>query len=131
MGWNWKIKVAIVLALVGSIAGIALILGKARPHPAFRVTLRIAVAPREQSEFVMAQANSARFKYLVGKKAGIKPVLAQKISVRAVPNSSLVEAHVDTLTKDQAQRYLEAFVQTLQAQCGGRVQLTLAEQSIR
>jgi len=131
MGWNWKIKVAIVLVMVGAISAITLVLSKSRSHPTLRVTLRIAVAPIEQSAFVMAQANAARFKYLVGKKAGLKPVLAQKLIVKTVPNSSLLEAQVETLTKDEARRYSEVFLETLREQCGGRAQVALAQQSIR
>src|SRR5207237_2362200 len=113
------------------IAGITLILVETRSPATLKVTLRISVAPEEQLQSVTAQGNSARFKYLVGKKAGLKPVLAQKLSIKRVPNSPLLEARVKTLTKEQARRYAEAFVETLQEQCGGRAQLVLREQSIR
>jgi hypothetical protein len=95
------------------------------------VTLRIGVTPREQSDFVIAQGNSARFKYLVGRESGVKPVLAQKLSLKPVPNSPLVEARVGVLTKDEGRRYAEVFVEILQGLCGRQVQLALAEQSIR
>jgi len=127
---SWKAKTGIALALVAALAGGGLVL-KARSRPAVAVRLRIAVTPKEQSDFVTSQANSARFKYLVGKKAGVKPVLAQKLSVKTVPNSSLLEAQVGVLTKDEARRYVEAFVDILQWQCGTGAQLALAEQSIR
>ena len=128
---NWKIKAVITLAVVGSLVGGAIVLSKNRSRPAITVTLRIAVTPSEQSDFVIAQANSARFKYLVGKKSGIKAVLAQKLSVKRVANSSLVQAQVGVLSKDEARHYMEAFVETLQGQCAGQAQLALAEQSIR
>src|SRR5262245_59116049 len=115
---SWKTKAAIALVLVGALVGGAIFLVKARSLPAVKVRLRITVTPREQSDFVTGQANSARFKYIVGKKAGVKPVLAQKLSVKTVPNSSLLEAQVGVLTKDEARRYVEAFVETLQWQCG-------------
>ena len=76
-------------------------------------------------------ANSARFKYLLGKQAGIKPALAQKLIVKPVPNSALLEASVGVLSKEEGRRYSDAFVQTLQALCGNQAQLALADQSIR
>ena len=128
---NWKIKAVITLVVVCSLAGGAIFVNRNRSRPAVTVTLRIAVTPGEQSDFVIAQANSARFKYLAGKKSGVKPVLAQKLSIKKVPNSSLVQAQVGVLSKDEARRYVEAFVETLQEECAGQAQLTLVEQSIR
>ena len=128
---NWKIKAVIVLAIVGALVGGVIVIGKARTGPAVTVTLRIAVTPGEQSGFVAGQANSARFKYLIGKKAGVKPVFAQKLSIKTVPNSSVVEVRLDVMTKDEARRYVDAFVETLQAECDGQAQVTLAQQTIR
>ncbi len=128
---NWKIKAVITLVVVCSFAGGAIFVNRNRSRPAVTVTLRIAVIPGEQSDFVIAQANSARFKYLAGKKSGVKPVLAQKLSIKKVPNSSLVQAQVGVLSKDEARRYVEAFVETLQEECAGQAQLTLVEHSIR
>ena len=132
-GWtmNWKIKAVIPLVVVCSLVVGVIFVNKNRSRPAVTVTLRIAVTPGEQTDFVIAQANSARFKYLAGKKSGVKPVLAQKLSAKRVPNSSLVEAQVGVLSKDEARRYVEAFVETLQGQCAGQAQLALVEQSIR
>jgi len=128
---NWKIKAGIALLLLGALGVGTIAVVKTRSGPAVTVRLRIAVTPREQSGFVAEQANSALFKYLVGKRSGVKPVLAQKLSIKTVPNSSLLEAQVGVLTKDDANRYVETFVETLQVQCGGRAQLALAERSIR
>src|SRR5712691_10176197 len=125
---NWKTKAVLTLVVVGSLVGGAIALNKNRSRPAVTVTLRIAVTPSEQSDFVIAQANSARFKYLAGKKSGVKPVLAQKLSIKKVPNSSL-QAQVGVLSKDEARRYVEAFVETLQEECAGQAQLTLVEHS--
>jgi len=132
-GWtmNWKIKTIITLVVACSLVGGAIFVNRNRSRPAVTVTLRIAVTPGEQTDFVIAQANSARFKYLAGKKSGVKPVLAQKLSIKKVPNSSLVQAQVGVLSKDEARRYVEAFVETLQEECAGQAQLTLVEQSIR
>jgi hypothetical protein len=125
------LKAGIVLGVAGCLAAGVLIVGKSRTRPPVTVTLRISVAPAEQSSFVAGEANSARFKYLLGKQAGVKPTLAQKLSVQPVPNSSLLEARVGVLTKDEGRRYAEAFVQTLQVLCGSQAQLALTDQSIR
>ena len=77
------------------------------------------------------RSNSAQFKYLVGKQSGVKPVLAQKLALRPVPNSAVVEARIGVLTADEGRRYVEAFVPTLQELCGGQAKLSLAAQSVR
>ena len=128
---NWKLTAGITLVVVGALVVGALIIHTRRSGPPVTVTLRLAVTPGEQVEFVSGQANSARFKYLVGKQSGVKPGLAQRLSVKPVPNSSLVEARVGVLTKEEGGRYAGVFVETLQALCGKRAQLELAEQSIR
>jgi hypothetical protein len=104
---------------------------KHRSRPPVTVTLRIAVTPAKQVGFVTGRANSAQFKYLVGKQSGVKPVLAQKLSLQAVPQSALVEARVGVLTEDEGRRYVEAFLPTLQDLCGGQAQVSIAAQSIR
>jgi hypothetical protein len=128
---NRKTIAIFIIVLAGLLLAGVLVIGRNRSGPAVTVTLRIAVRPTEQSGFVIAQANSARFKYLVGKEAGVKPVLAQKLSARMAPNSSFVEARIGVATKEEARRYVDVFVQTLQGQCGDRAQLALAEESIR
>ena len=128
---SWKIKTGIMLAVAGALVGVALVALKHRSQPAVIVTLRIAVTPGEQVDFVTGRGNSAQFKYLVGKQSGVKPVLAQKLTLKPVPHSSLVEARVGVLTKDEGRRYVEVFVPTLQDLCGPQAQLTLAAQSIR
>jgi hypothetical protein len=128
---SWKIKAGMILTVAGALVGVALVVLKHRSGPAVTVTLRIAVTPGEQVDFVTGRGNSAQFKYLVGKQSGVKPVLAQKLTLRPVPHSSLVEARVGVLTKDEGRRYVEVFVETLQDLCGKQVQLALAEQSIR
>ena len=128
---NWKIKTGITLVVAGALASGTMVILKKRAQPAVTVTLRIAVTPGEQVDFVTGRGNSAQFKYLVGKQSGVKPVLAQKLTLKPVPHSSLVEARIGVLTKDEGRRYVEAFVPTLQELCGKQVQLVLAEQSIR
>ena len=128
---NWKIKTGITLAILSALAGGTVVLLKQRSQPAVTVTLRIAVSPAEQVGFVAGRANSAQFKYLLGKQAGLKPALAQKLSLQPVPHSSLLEARIAVPTKDEGRRYVEVFVPTLQDLCGGQAQLALAEQSVR
>ena len=128
---NWKIKTGITLVVAGTLAGGTVVMLKKRAQPGVTVTLRIAVSPGEQLDFVTGRGNSAQFKYLMGKQSGVKPVLAQKLTLKPVPPSSLVEARIAVLTKDEGRRYVEVFVPTLQELCGRQAQLTLAEQSIR
>jgi hypothetical protein len=128
---NWKIKTGITLAVLSALAGGTVVLLKQRSQPAVTVTIRIAVSPAEQVGFVAGRANSAQFKYLLGKQAGVKPALAQKLSLQPVPHSSLLEARIAVPTKDEGRRYVEVFVPTLQDLCGGQAQLALAEQSVR
>ena len=104
---------------------------KHRSPPTVTVTLRIAVAPAQQVDFVTARANSAQFKYLVGKLSGIKPALAQKLVSQSVPRSALVEARLGALTQEEGRRYVEAFLPTLQDLCGQQAQLGLSSQSMR
>jgi hypothetical protein len=126
-----KIKAVIALVVAGALVIGALVILKQRSRPPVAVTLRIAVTPGEQVDFVTARANSAKFKYLVGKQSGVKPVLAQKLSLQPVPHSALVEARIGVLTEDEGRRYVEAFLPTLQDLCGRQAQLTLAAQSVR
>jgi len=128
---NWKITAVITLAVAGILVGGVLLAGKARPRTAITVTLRVEVSPGEQRDFVAAQAKSSRFKYLAGKLAGLKPVVAQKLSIKLVPNTSQLEAQIDVPTRDEGRRYVEGFVETLQLVCGRQARLTLSEQSIR
>ena len=128
---NWKIRIGITLVVAGALASGTMVILKKRSQPAVTVTLRIAVNPAEQVDFVTGRANSAQFKYLMGKQAGLKPALAQKLSLKPVPHSALLEAQIAVPTKDEGRRYVEVFVETLQDLCGGQAQLALAEQSVR
>jgi hypothetical protein len=126
-----KTKIGMILLVIAALVGGLLLASRTSSRPPVTVTLRIAVNPVERSAFVTGEANSARFKYLMGKQSGVKPVLAQKLSVKAVPNSSLLEARIGVLTRDEAQRYVGGFVETLQQLCGSQVQVALAEQAVR
>ena len=120
-----------MMVVAGALAGGAWFLSNKHSPAAVTLTLHIGVAPAEESGFVLAQLNSARFKYLMGRQTGVKPVLAQKLEVKPLPNSSKIQARLKVVTVDQARRYVEVFLPTLKEQCGARAQLTLVEQSIR
>src|SRR5215472_8508579 len=116
---NWKTKAVVLVLIIGAVAGV-LFLSRHHSQPGLILTLRFSVTPSEKSEFVIAEANSAKFKYLVGKKSNLKPLLAQKLSVTRVPNSSFIQATLHVPGQSEAQRYEAAFLQTLQEQCGGQ-----------
>jgi hypothetical protein len=129
---NTKLKVFVALLALVLLAGVAILMVRnSGSHPAVTVTLRISVDPPDQSGFVAEQANSARFKYLMGKQADTKPTLAQKLIIKPLLNSSILEAKVGVLTKEEGQRYATGFVELLQALCGKQARITLVEQSTR
>jgi hypothetical protein len=128
---NWKTITCILLLVAAALVGVTMVKLKKRSQPAVTLTLRIAVTPAEQVDFVTGRGNSAQFKYLVGKQSGVKPALAQKLTLKPVPNTSLIEARIGVGTKDEGQHCVEVFVPTLQELCGRKAKLTLAEQSIR
>ena len=128
---NRKLTVVIALLLAGLLVGGVLFLRRTGERPAVTVTVRIAVTPAEQSGFVAGQANSSRFKYLIGKQAGVNPVFAQKFRATPVPNSALLEGQVGVSTKDEAERYVAGFIETLQLVCGSQARVALAEKTIR
>jgi hypothetical protein len=117
--------------MAAALAGGAWFVSKKHSPAAVELTLHIGVAPAQESGFVIAQLNSARFKYLMGRQTGVKPVLAQKLEAKLEPSSSRIQARLKVAEVDQARRYVEVFLPTLQEQCGTRAQLTLVEQSIR
>ena len=126
------VKIKTVIAVVVSVAllGTAFFVLIHRSSAGVTVTLRISVTPSDQVDFVTGRANSAQFKYLVGKQSGLKPALAQKLASTSVPHSALVEARLRGVTADEGRRYIEAFVPTLQDLCGQQAQLALASQSL-
>ena len=116
----------VLLAVVGKF-----MLGKGRNSPPVTVTMRISVAPDEKLDYVAGTANSAKFKYLMGKQSGVKPVYAQKLLVQPVPQTKLLEAQVSVSSKQEGDRYAAAFVDSLQYLCGNDARITLASQSVR
>jgi hypothetical protein len=128
---NVKTKAGITLLVAVALLSGALVVLRPRSLPTVTVTLRIAVTPADQVDFVTARANSAQFKYLIGKQSGIKPALAQKLASQPVTHSAVVEARLGALTEDEGRRYVEAFLPALQDVCGEQVHLALAAQSRR
>ena len=129
---NTNVKVILGFLAAALVASVVILAVRKSGSPApVAVTLRISVAPPEQCSFVAAQANSARFKYLVGNQANVKPTLAQKLAVKPIPNSPIIEAKVGASTKEDAERYASGFVELLQALCGKQAQITLVDKSIR
>lgn len=125
-----KTKLFILLAVL-VLGGIgAFMFSKNCSRPPVTVTMRIAVTPEEKLEYVVGEANSAKFKYLMGKQTGVKPSMAQKLVIKPVPNTKLLEAQVGVATKEEGTRYAAAFADSLQFLCGKDMQITLASQSV-
>lgn len=130
MKWNWKLAAGITMVAVACLIGIVLVVDKNRGRPPVMVRVRLMVAPPQQSAYVAGVANSARFKYVLGKQAGLKPALAQKLEARAQPGTGMVEARLGVLTKEEGGRCLEAFGRTLQVLCGNQARVTVLERSL-
>ncbi|PWU17731.1 MAG: hypothetical protein C5B50_10670 [Verrucomicrobia bacterium] len=121
-----KAKSVLALALIAAFASALFLLVRHNSGAPVSVKFRIAVAPIEQSSFVVTQANSARFKYLVAKRSGLKPALAQKLEVQAIPHSPLLQAQLGVATETEARQYIAAFIPVLQDLCRTQAQVTLA-----
>lgn len=130
MKWNWKLAAGIATAVVVCLVGIVLVANRTGHRPPATVVVRLTVAPPQQVAYVAGIANSARFKYVLGKQAGLKPALAQKLEARALPKSGMVEARLGVLTKEEGGRCLEAFPRTLQVLCGSQARVTVIERSL-
>jgi len=127
---NGKAAVSITLLGIALVAGYLLV-HNAHSRPSVSTALRIKVDPADQLALVAEKASSPLFKYLLGKRTGVKPALAQKLEVKALPQSSLLEAKVVLWTAEESRQYTEAFVPVLQDLCGGRARLSLVEESAR
>jgi hypothetical protein len=128
---NWKIKSAIVLAAIGLLIGGRVIWSRSNSRPAVQVVIQLRVQPPDQLDLVMAKANSARFKYLLGKISSAKPYLAQQLRLKRLPDSAHIEARIGLENRDEAKKYLEAFAAALQDFCGSQVRLSLEGQTIQ
>ena len=128
---NWKVTAAIVVVVIGALAGGFYVFSKKHSRPPVKVMFRLTVTPTQQVGYVLEKANSARFKYMLGKISGTDLYLAQQLTLRPVPNSSLIEVEIGVRNKDEARRYAEAFVEVLQSLCGRQAQVALDRQTIR
>jgi hypothetical protein len=128
---NWKVKLAIVLAAIGLLIGGRVSWSRSHPQPAVQVEVKLLVQPPDQLDLVMAKANSARFKYLLGKISTTKPYLAQRLQLKRLPGSAHIEARIGLENRDEAKKFLEAFAAALQDFCGSEVRISLEGQQIR
>jgi hypothetical protein len=128
---NWKVTAAIVVVVIGALVGGFYLLGKKHSRPPVETVLRVTVTPTEQVGYVLEKAKSARFKYMLGKISGTEPFLAQQLTLKPVPNSSLIEAQIRVQNQEEARRYAEAFVEVLQSLCGPQAHVALERQTIR
>jgi hypothetical protein len=126
---NRKATVAIVVALIIIVGGYV-VFRRTHSGPAATATIRVAVTPPEQLDFVVAKANSTFFKYLMFKKTGIKAA-AQKLEVKPVPGSGLLEATIGVMTSEEGKKYTDNFIETLQDACEKQAQVALAPGSLR
>lgn len=112
--------------------GVAVVLFARRGSTApVELTLRIAVQPASQVDFVAKEASSAKVKYLAGKGAGVKPNLAQRLEVKPLVETGKIEARIGLQTRDEADRYSKQLLQMLKWQCGDKIQLRLEDQAIK
>ncbi len=115
-----KLKVFIALAAIALVAAGGYWLRKSHARLPVLVTIRVAVAPDNRVEYVTGQANSAKFKYLMGRQSGVKPVR----------DSKLLEAQVSVANREVVTRYAAIFADSLQYVCGQDSHITLAGKSI-
>jgi hypothetical protein len=126
-----KLATAIAVIGMGALLGGYFCIRNPHARAPIATTFKIRVSPPEQLEFAANKANSPFFKYLVGKKASVRPGLTQKLQVKPVPNSSLLEAKIGVMTRDEGQKYADGFVEVLQDLCGKELQLSLVEKPSR
>jgi hypothetical protein len=128
---NWQVKSGIVLTAIGLLVGGLVVWNRSHSRPAVQVVVQLRVQPPDQLDLVMAKANSARFKYLLGKISSTRPYLAQQLHLNRLPDSAHIEARIGLENRDEAKKYLEAFAAALQDFCGPDVQVSLEGQTIR
>ena len=127
---NWKVTAVVGVVVIGALAGGFYIFSKKHSRPPVKAVPRMTVTPAEQVGYVIEKAKSARFKYMLGKISGTDPFLAQRLTLRPVPNSSLIEAEIGLQNKDEARRYAEAFAEVLESLCAPQAHVALDRQAI-
>ena len=127
---NGKTATALLL-LVFSTLAVSLVSCNRAPKAPVHVTLRLSVKPAGEMDFVIGQASSAKLKYEVGKKAGVKPAFAQRLVFKPMPNTALLEVQAGVGTKAEGQRFAEAFLEALRTACGNQAEVSLVDQTIR
>ncbi|HEY5914237.1 MAG TPA: hypothetical protein VJA21_26920 [Verrucomicrobiae bacterium] len=126
-----KIAAGLVLVTVAGLGVWALVFHRTGSRPPVEVRLSFSVAPKEQVEFVMGQARSAKLKYDVAKEAGLKPALGERLIVKTVPGSALAEAQVRVGTKEEGERFVSAFMAVLQMRCQAQAKVALTRSEVR
>jgi hypothetical protein len=127
-----KRKVAAVVFLLAAIATVGVFIVRKGPAgPPVRVTLRLTVSPKDQVDFVLGQATSAKLKYEVGKRAGMRPASAQRVVAQVAPGTAIVSIQAAVETKDQARSFVEAFLELLQLRCAPRAGVAGLDQVIQ
>jgi hypothetical protein len=127
------LKALLMVLAITTLAGTAwfFIPKQSLPKAPVTLMLRVSVSPRDKTGFAAAQANSAMFKYEIGKKAGVKPVLAQQFATRALADMGILESRVAVQSREEARRLAEAFMTFLQDRCGADIQLNVIDQKIK
>lgn len=128
---NRKVKIALVLGAIALLVGGIYTWNRSRSRPPVELVFQIRVQPADRVDLVLAKANSARFKYVLGKISSTKPYLAQQLRLNKLPASAELEARINLNSNEEARKYLERFVEALQDFCGSDVALTLVQKTTR
>lgn len=127
-------KLKWIAGAIGLAAIAALVWLLLRPNnssPPIKVDLQINATPAEQTDYVLVQLGSSRFKYLAGKAAGIEPRYAQKLTAKVTSAPGQLHAELRVNSRQEAERYVTNFLETLQMLCGTQAQVALSSQTIR
>src|SRR6184192_2814375 len=115
---NRKVALVLTLMIVAGVPAGYIVVKNKHSHPPVTKVLRITVLPADKLDYVAGKADTPYFKYLMSKKSGIRPGLAQRLEIKLVPGSSVLEAKIGVMTDEEGKRYADGFVATLQEICG-------------
>lgn len=124
-----RVRVALCLAAFGLMFAGLFVWQRGHSRPPVRAVLRLSVHPADQTDLVLTKANSARFKYVVGKLASTRPYPAQQLELRRLEGPGRLEARIGLDSPEEARRYLELFVAALQEFCGPEVRIAKEEKA--